>query len=86
MDTCKIKICGLSRFRDILAVNEALPDYIGFVFAKSSRRVTPDRARQLKGELDPRIRTVGVFVNAPMEEILCLTEDCGGQNGTIGVI
>ena len=86
MDTCKIKICGLSRFRDILAVNEALPDYIGFVFAKSSRRVTPDRARQLKGELDPRIRTVGVFVNAPMEEILCLTEDCGGQNGTIGMI
>ncbi|PKM71232.1 MAG: N-(5'-phosphoribosyl)anthranilate isomerase, partial [Firmicutes bacterium HGW-Firmicutes-17] len=35
----KIKICGLSRFEDIAAVNAAQPDYIGFVFAKSKRQV-----------------------------------------------
>ena len=73
MRPCKIKICGLSRFSDIMAVNEAGPDYIGFVFAKSSRQVSADKARQLKSELDRRIQAVGVFVNAPPEEILSLT-------------
>ena len=63
MKPCKIKICGLSRFSDILAVNQAGPDYIGFVFAKSSRQVSADKARQLKSELDTRIKAVGVFVN-----------------------
>ena len=33
----KIKICGLKRNEDIEYVNEALPDYIGFVFSKSVR-------------------------------------------------
>lgn len=73
MKTCRLKICGLSRFGDILAANDILPDYIGFVFAESSRRVTPDKAAQLRQELDKRIKAVGVFVNAPMEEILELS-------------
>lgn len=81
MDSCRIKICGLSRFRDILAVNEAMPDYIGFVFAKSSRQITPDRARQLKRELNPQIQSVGVFVNASIHEILTLTGDGEGTGG-----
>ena len=28
----KIKLCGLSRPRDILAANQLRPEYIGFVF------------------------------------------------------
>lgn len=86
MDGCKIKICGLSRFSDILAVNRAMPDYIGFVFAKSRRRITPDKARQLKQELDSRIQAVGVFVNAPMEEILDLAEGNGDKGRAIDLI
>ena len=37
-----IKICGLSREADIAAVNEAKPDYCGFIidFPKSHRNVT----------------------------------------------
>ena len=42
-ENMQLKICGLSRFGDILAANDILPDYIGFVFAESSRRVTPDK-------------------------------------------
>lgn len=86
METCKIKICGLSRFCDILAVNMVMPDYIGFVFAESSRRITADKAKQLKGELSPRIRSVGVFVNAPIEEILKLAENGAGRGGIIDMI
>ena len=82
MKTCRLKICGLSRFGDILAANEIQPDYIGFVFAESSRRVTPDKAAQLRQVLDKRIRAVGVFVNASMEEIL----ELAGNQGTGRVI
>ena len=65
----KIKICGLSRSEDIDAVNRALPDYIGFVFADSSRRVDEDTAGALKARLDPQILSVGVFVNCEIEAI-----------------
>ena len=45
----KIKLCGLTRPCDIEAVNELQPDYIGFVFAKKSRRyVSPEKAEELK--------------------------------------
>ncbi len=68
----KIKICGLGRMEDIAAVNRCRPDYIGFVFAKSRRQVTPERARELKSALDAGIQAVGVFVNAPPDEIAAL--------------
>lgn len=62
----KVKICGLSRDVDIDYVNELQPDYIGFVFAKKSRRcVTPEHAAELKAKLDPRIPAVGVFRDTP---------------------
>lgn len=70
MTKIKIKICGLSGPEDIAAVNELLPDYIGFVFwPHSKRRVTKDSAASLKAMLDKRIKAVGVFVNAPAEEV-----------------
>ncbi|MCL2194426.1 MAG: phosphoribosylanthranilate isomerase [Oscillospiraceae bacterium] len=65
----KVKICGLTRPEDIAAVNACLPDYIGFVFAPSRRRVTVEQARQLKQALDPRIQSVGVFVDAGLDDI-----------------
>lgn len=68
-ETTKIKICGIFRPDDVDAVNEVLPDYIGFVFAKSKRQVTPLQAAALKGSLNQSIKVVGVFVNASIEEI-----------------
>ncbi|MCB7320904.1 phosphoribosylanthranilate isomerase [Lacrimispora sp. 210928-DFI.3.58] len=85
-ETCKIKICGLSRPEDIEAANEIGPDYIGFVFAKSSRQVTYERAARLKEMLDGRIKAVGVFVNALPEEILALSEGIGGISPVIDMI
>lgn len=60
----KIKICGIKRPEDIDFINAAAPDYIGFVFAKSKREVTPDAAAALKKILSPDIKAVGVFVDA----------------------
>ncbi len=71
----KIKLCGLTRSCDIEAVNELQPDYIGFVFAKKSRRyVSPEKAEELKAMLAPGIQAVGVFVNEEPEQIVSLLE------------
>lgn len=71
----KVKICGLSRMEDIEAVNSSLPDYIGFVFAESRRRVGEKTAAMLRERLDARIKAVGVFVNQDIGTIagLCRT-------------
>ena len=67
--TPKVKICGLSRLEDIDAANRALPDYIGFVFAPSRRRIDEVTAIKLKERLSSRIKVVGVFVNQDIEVI-----------------
>lgn len=67
-----VKICGLKRSCDIDYANKYKPDYIGFVFAKSSRQVTPQQAEILKEKLSKDIKTVGVFVNEPIENIAML--------------
>ena len=65
-----IKMCGLSRPCDIAAVNRIMPEYIGFVFAKTSKRcITREQALALKRILSPAIQTVGVFVNEKVETI-----------------
>jgi phosphoribosylanthranilate isomerase len=71
----KIKICGLKRLEDIAIVNKYKPDYIGFVFADSKRKVSHDLAFELKQNLDSDIISVGVFVDAPQDEILKLFDD-----------
>ena len=67
MSGTKIKICGLRRMEDIQAVNEAKPDFCGFVIEVpgSFRSVTVSQAKELAAELDRDIQAVGVFVNAP---------------------
>ncbi|MCL1880866.1 MAG: phosphoribosylanthranilate isomerase [Oscillospiraceae bacterium] len=77
----KVKICGLSRPEDIKIVNRHKPDYIGFVFAKSKRQVSPQKAHELRKKLSPEIIPVGVFVDEPAENIIKLIE-----NGTVGMV
>lgn len=66
----KIKICGLRREEDIVYVNAYKPDYIGFVFAKGSKRyITKERAKELRAMLSPDIIPVGVFVNEEPDKV-----------------
>lgn len=78
----RIKICGLKRPEDIRAVNEAKPDYCGFVIEvpKSSRCVSREQVRELASGLHKEILPVGVFVNAPVELPAQLLEE-----GTIAI-
>lgn len=77
----KIKLCGLTKECDILAANELMPEYMGFVFAEKSRRyVTHERAEELRRILAPGIAAVGVFVNEDIKNVAKLL-----SNGTIDV-
>lgn len=69
MNNVQVKICGLFQPQDISYVNEARPDYVGFVFAKSKRQVTKEQAKKMSLELDEGIVAVGVFVDAPVEQV-----------------
>ena len=71
----KIKICGIKRLEDIEIVNRYKPDYIGFVFADSKRKVSHDLAKELMNNLDSDIIPVGVFVDSPQDEILKLFDE-----------
>lgn len=72
----RIKICGLSREEDIEYANQVMPDYIGFVFWEHSRRyVSHERAAMLRRSLKSEIQAVGVFVDAPPEEIVSLLRE-----------
>ena len=63
----RVKICGLKTVEEIRMVNGLLPDYVGFVFAKSKRQISFSQAIAMKQNLSA---SVGVFVNAPKEEVL----------------
>lgn len=78
----KVKICGLRRPEDIEAANVAKPDYVGFIFVPETKRyVKPDLAASFRRDLAADIQTVGVFVNAPIEEIVAIY-----QAGTIDLV
>ena len=71
----KIKLCGLRQEEDIKTANLLQPDYIGFVFAQSSRRfIDYAAAAQLKKKLAPEIQAVGVFVNEDISIIANLLQ------------
>ena len=89
--TPKVKMCGISKVEIIPAVVEAKPDYMGLVFAPSKRQVTVDQAKTLVEELhkqytkrynngaeqsnNDEIKTVGVFVNETLENLVTIATD-----------
>ncbi len=73
----RVKICGITNETEVEILNRQLPDYAGFVFAKSRRQLTPEAAGRLAGKLKSPIRKVGVFVNAAQEDLLEAAAEAG---------
>ena len=72
----KVKICGITNYKDAEAACRFGADALGFVFAKSPRRITPDKAKDIIKKLPPHIVTVGVFVDENREKVLKIARDC----------
>lgn len=67
----KIKICGLKSLDDIQIINKVNIDFAGFIFAKKSKRkVDINLAFKMKELINPTIKTVGVFQNQEIDEIM----------------
>ncbi len=63
-----IKICGLTTTADIDAAVAAGADALGFVFARSPRQVTPERARSLCDAVEGRVVRVAVMHHPAVED------------------
>ncbi|WP_192715615.1 phosphoribosylanthranilate isomerase [Paenibacillus sp. OAE614] len=80
MGETAVKICGLQDVEVLKSMVNLPVDYIGFIFAPSRRRVTPEQAAllaaQLKAWKTPEIpQSVGVFVNPELEELAAIVEE-----------
>jgi indole-3-glycerol phosphate synthase/phosphoribosylanthranilate isomerase len=72
--TTKIKICGITNEKDAMMAIEAGASALGFIFAESPRRITPDALNRFRERI--RIPCVGVFRGNPAQEIAAIVQDC----------
>ena len=73
-----LKICGLTTEDDATHAAAAGATALGVIFAPvSPRHVTADRARDIVRAVPPEVPVVGVFVDAPLEEIVATVAHTG---------
>lgn len=66
----RLKICGIKRIEDVEIINQIKPDFIGFVFAESKRKIDLKTAIKLRKKIDSKIISVGVFVDEDIDNIV----------------
>lgn len=68
-----VKICGVREKENARELAALRPDYLGFIFyAGSKRSAEPDTVEKWISIIPPEIKKVGVFVNAPIGEIVSI--------------
>jgi phosphoribosylanthranilate isomerase len=78
MRRVRVKICGITNWRDAQCAVEAGADLLGFNFyPKSPRYISPARARRIVQRLPKRVSAVGVFVNEPEWKMLEIARSVG---------
>jgi len=76
----KIKLCGVRTVADALLCAKEGADEIGVIFAATSRRrVTVDRAKEIRDALPSRIPLVGVFLDATLADVEAIAREVGLQ-------
>ena len=60
---------------DIEYANRVKPDFVGFIFANTRRKISAAQAKQFREALDAEIPAVGVFVNEDISVIVSLVQD-----------
>jgi len=74
----KIKICGITNAEDALLAANAGADALGFVFSPASPRyVALEFAEAIARKIPAHVMRVGVFVDAPADEVMEAISRCG---------
>jgi phosphoribosylanthranilate isomerase len=73
----RVKICGVTNIADALTAVEAGADALGFVFVPDTPRyIHPNQATQIIAQLPPFITIVGLFVDASLQQMTAIAEQC----------
>lgn len=73
----KVKICGITNYEDAKAAMDMGADLLGFNFyPESPRYIAPAEAAKIINKLPTFVDIAGVFVNAPLEEIRRIMDEC----------
>ncbi len=75
----RIKVCGMTSTEQVMQLEAIGVEFAGFIFYPKSpryvfRHMPRPEIKKIKGQ---HINKVGVFVNAPVEELLQIVDDCG---------
>ena len=76
-----VKVCGLTEVANALACAEAGADWIGLNFHPASPRfVTTERGAEIASALLGKAKTVGLFVDRPIDELARAVESLEGMD------
>ena len=75
----RIKVCGMTNTEQVMQLDDLGVEFAGFIFYPKSpryvfRHMPRPEIKKIKGQ---HINKVGVFVNAPVDELLQTVDDCG---------
>ena len=77
MDKVEVKICGITNHEDALTAVRLGASALGFIFARSQREITPEKARDIIAKIPLFVKTIGVFVNERHAKIKQMIRYCG---------
>ncbi|MGM9986725.1 MAG: phosphoribosylanthranilate isomerase [Bacillaceae bacterium] len=72
----KVKICGITDLQTATYACQDGVDALGFVFAQSKRKITPDEAKYITTNIPMNILKIGVFVNEEIETVQHIYDSC----------
>jgi phosphoribosylanthranilate isomerase len=77
-DHTKVKICGITNLQDAELAVELGAWAIGLIFFKDSpRKCSVEEAQRIVAALRRKVEICGVFVNAPLEQVVEISEEVG---------